>query len=168
MCLFKESLSHCQPVWRFFYVIAKYIHPWSEYCTACLLANSCKVISQPEEFHTGIWSLGFDPKYFGWSGGETLYWRLTNTKVISILSANFSNLAVILIIFQRTAAVFTKSSGKVSQIFSSRRRVYWGYEGTLLCWRRARLCDLQVRTRELFMFQARNYLCCSEPLGPGF
>ena len=110
--------------------------------------------------HTGIWSLGFDPKYFGWSGGETLYWRLTNTKVISILSANFSNLAVILIIFQRTAAVFTKSSGKVSQIFSSRRRVYWGYEGTLLCWRRARLWDLQVRTRELFMLQARNYLWC--------
>ena len=55
--------------------------------------------------HSGIWSLGFDPKYFGWSGGETLYWRLTNTKVIC---ANFSNLAAILIIFQSTAAVFAK------------------------------------------------------------
>ena len=32
--------------------------------------------------------------------------------MIPILSANFSNLAAILIIFQRTAAIFTKSFGK--------------------------------------------------------
>ena len=105
-CVFSRKGYHIANQFEdFLYVIAKYIHPWSEYCTACLLAKSCKVISQPEEFHTGIWSLGFDPKYFGWSGGETLYWRLTNTKVIS---ANFSNLAAILIIFQSTAAVFAK------------------------------------------------------------
>ena len=115
--------------------------------------------------HSGIWSLGFDPKYFGWSGGETSYWRLTNTKVIS---ANFWNLAAILIIFQSTAVVLAKSLANVSQIFSSRRRLYWGYEGTILCWRRARLCDLQVRTGELFMLQLGIIRCAWKHLDPGF
>lgn len=31
---------------------------------------------------TGIWSHGFDPKYFGLNGGGILYWTLTSTKVI--------------------------------------------------------------------------------------